>query len=228
MRTNNKIALRVGSYNIKAGSLVGYDMSKLAAEIASHRLEIVGLQEVDSGTARSGGIDTMKLLAGAAGFEHYRFTRAIDYRGGQYGTGILSRYPVVAFEVIPLHSGSAEGRSVGHAVIEANQVKIDFFNTHLSFESAELRTVQFSQLSGLIKKCGTYILTGDFNTAECREFSVIENSVLVNRNTCPTFPSSCRGIDNIVLSDNWSVATFGMGAPGNSDHNLLWAEIEIQ
>ncbi len=227
MRTNNKITLRVGSYNIKAGSFVGFDISKLAAEIESHRLDLVGLQEVDMGTARSGGIDTMKLLAGSAGYEHYRFARAIDYRGGQYGTGILSRYPIVAFEVIQLHSGSAEGRSVGHAIVEVNRVSIDFFNTHLSYESAYLRTVQFAQLSELTKKCGTYVLTGDFNTAECREFSVFKKSILVNINTYPTFPSSCRGIDNIVLSNNWRVTASGMGAPGNSDHNLLWAEIEL-
>lgn len=227
MRTNNKITLRVGSYNIKAGSLVGFDMSKLAAEIESHRLEIVGLQEVDHGTARSGGIDTMKLLAGAAVYGHYKFARAIYYRGGEYGTGILSRYPIASFEVIPLYSGSAEGRSVGHAVVEANGASIDFFNTHLSYESAELRRVQFAQLAELTKKCGTYVLTGDFNTAECREFSVFENSILVNINAYPTFPSSCRGIDNIVLSDNWRLTASGMGAPGNSDHNLLWAEIEL-
>ena len=39
-------------------------------------------------------------------------------QGGQYGTLILSKYPIVSSEVIPLESWDKEARSLGHAVID--------------------------------------------------------------------------------------------------------------
>ena len=211
MRTNNKITLRVGSYNIKAGSLVGFDMSKLAAEIESQWLEIVGLQEVDHGTARSGGIDTMKLLAGAAVYGHYKFARAILQRR-RVRHGNSEQIPDCLFEVIPFYSGERRGpvcRTRGCR----GQRPASTFSTRISHESAELRRVP-AKLAELTKKC-TYVLTGT-NTAECREFSVFENSILSILTHIP--PSlSCRGIDNIVPGQ--LALTARMGAPGNSDHN---------
>ncbi len=106
--------LRVVSYNIRNGHDVRHDMSLLAADILSVGADIVGLQEVDVGTSRAGGRDTLDELARALGWEHCAFCRAIDFAGGQYGTAILSRYPINAFEIIPLPTpASAEGRSVG-------------------------------------------------------------------------------------------------------------------
>jgi endonuclease/exonuclease/phosphatase family metal-dependent hydrolase len=218
--------LKVGSYNIKTGVMVKYNMPLIANDITSLGLDIVGFQEIDQFTTRSGGIDTVKLLCEATGYKYGMFSRAIDYKGGQYGTAILSRYPIKSFEVIQLDAASFEGRSAGHAVIDVNGVSVDFFNTHLSYESTVLRSGQFNQLAGLLKKCGTFILTGDFNTEVTSEFSVIESSSIVNNNTYPTFPSTGKGIDNIILSEDWSVVSSGMGPAGHSDHNLLWAEIK--
>ncbi len=225
-KSDTGISLKIGSYNIKTGAMVKYDMTIIADDITSLGLDIVGFQEIDQFTTRSGGIDTVKLLCDATGFKYGKFTRAIDYKGGQYGTAILSRYPIMSFEVIQLDAGSCEGRSVGHVVIDVNGVNIDFFNTHLSYESVELRSGQFSQLAGLLKKCGTFILTGDFNTEVMSEFTVIENSFTVNNKTLPTFPSTGKGIDNIVLSKDWNVVSYGMGPDGHSDHNMLWSEIK--
>ncbi len=230
---NNRIqllALTVGSYNIKAGSLMGRDMSVFADDIVSLGLDIVGLQEIDKGTARSGGIDTARLLSEATGYKYYRFTRAIDYQGGQYGTAILSRHPIKSFETIALFSGDKEGRSVGHAVIDYGGIDIDFLNTHLSYESAALREKQFNQLAARLARAlaerGAFILVGDFNTSNTSDFAVIKDSFLVNNNAHATFPSTSGGIDNIVLSTGWSLLDAGMGPAGRSDHNMLWAKIE--
>jgi endonuclease/exonuclease/phosphatase family metal-dependent hydrolase len=229
MIKNNPLAglmLKIGSYNIKAGAVVRYDMSVIASDITSFGLDVVGLQEIDMKTTRSGGIDTIKLLSEATGYQYYKFTRAIDYRGGQYGTAILSRHPIISSETIQLDAGNKEGRSIGHAIISVDGINIDFCNTHLSYESADLRAGQFKQLAGLLKKHNVFILTGDFNTAIASEFSLIENSFLVNMNTYPTFTPSGEGIDNIVLSFGWTVTAAGMGPAGHSDHNMLWAEIK--
>lgn len=221
-------SLKVGSYNIKHGADAGLDMSVIAADITSLNLDIVGLQEIDQLTRRVGGMDTMKRLSEATGYKYYAFARAIDYQGGEYGTAVLSRYPIISFETHPLESAGYEARSAGHAVIEIEGVRIDFFNTHLSFEDKAIRKKQFAQLAELIADCRIFILTGDFNTADTSEFSVIANSELVNENKFSTFPSSQKGIDNIVISSNWEIFSSGVVVTGHSDHNLLWTEITFK
>ena len=223
-----ELTLRVGSYNIKHGADVGLDMSVIAADITALGLDVVGIQEVDQMTSRVGGLDTMKALSEASGYEYYAFARAIDFRGGQYGTGVLSRYPIDSFDVIPLSSGSAEARSAGHAVINVDGVRLDFFNTHLSYEEKSLRTAQIQQLAPILDACEAYIITGDFNTSDTGEFSLWDGAGFVNRNTYPTFPSSGKGIDNIFFSPDWSVCTAGMGPEGHSDHRMLWAELKFE
>ena len=220
--------LRVGSYNIKHGGDVSLDMSIIAKDVTDLSLDIIGFQEIDQKTSRVGGLDTMKALSDASGYEYYAFAKAINYKGGEYGTGILSRYPIVEFEVIKLDSGSEEQRCVGHAVIDVNGVLFDFFNTHLSFESLDLRTGQYKKLAELLAKCETYILTGDFNTAVMTEFDVLPDATLVNNGKFGTFPSSGKAIDNIVISKDWNVVDSGMGPKGHSDHILLWAELKFE
>ena len=218
--------IRVGSYNILHGAQVDLQMSIIANDIVSHNLDIVGLQEIDQKTDRVKKLDTMKALSEASGYPHYAFTRAIDFQGGEYGTGILSRYPIVSFEVIPLDSENYEQRALGHAVIEIHGKRVDFFNTHLSYENDEVRAKQFETLRDRTAGCKTFLLTGDFNTSDTNEFKVISNSSLVNRNTYSTFPESQSSIDNIVYSSDFTLADSGMGPAGHSDHNMLWAELK--
>lgn len=225
---NVDTTLRVGSYNIKHGADVGLDMSVIAKDITDLSLDIIGFQEIDQKTSRVNGLDTMKALSEASGYEYYAFAKAINYKGGEYGTGILSRYPIVEFEVIKLDSGVEEQRCVGHAVIDVDGVYFDFFNTHLSYESLALRTTQYKQLSELLAKCDTYILTGDFNTAVVSEFDVLPDATLVNPGKYGTFPSSGKAIDNIVISKDWNIVDSGMGPKGHSDHIMLWAELKFE
>ena len=220
--------LRVGSYNIRHGADVSLDMSVIAKDITDLSLDIVGLQEIDQKTLRVHSLDTMAALSEASAYEYSAFAKSIDYKGGEYGTGILSRYPIVKFEVIKLDSGTEEQRCVGHAVIDINGVLFDFFNTHLSFESRQLRALQYHQLAGLLSKCEAYILTGDFNTAVMSEFDVLPEATLVNKGQFATFPSSGKAIDNIVISPCWKISRADVGPMGHSDHILLWAELKFE
>ncbi len=223
------LTLRVGSYNIKNGGDVNHDMSIIAADIKALDLDIVGLQEVDVGTSRAKGLDILKLLAEATGYEYYQFAKAINFQGGGYGTAILSRYPIVNYETIALETASGyEARAFGHARIEVNGVEIDFFNTHLSYEKRELRDVQFAQLAEHTNSCRGYIVTGDFNTENMTEFKVFDDAEFVNEGKYPTYPSSSTAIDNIVVESGWKIVDSGMVATGHSDHNLLWAEIHYE
>ncbi|MGM9643209.1 MAG: endonuclease/exonuclease/phosphatase family protein [Eubacteriales bacterium] len=217
--------LRIGSYNIKHGADAGLDLSKLGKVIKEQELDIVGLQEVDYKTKRSNGVDQPAKLAKAADMPYYAFIPAIDYQGGKYGTLILSKYPIISSEVIKLTSWDKEGRALGHAVIDVDGNRLDFFNTHLSYEDTSLRRIQFEELAEKINICEHFILTGDFNTADFTEFGVL-GGCLINNDLrhYPTFESG-SAIDNIVFCASFTENSSGYVTKSYSDHRLLWAEL---
>ena len=224
---SNLLTLRVGSYNIRHGADVDLDLSILAADLCALDLDLVGLQEVDVGTTRVGGIDTVQLLAKAAGYPYHAFAKSMDYRGGGYGHAILSRYPIVDFRVLPLPTDpSIEPRSVGLAAILIGDHRVTFCNTHLSVETDGARAEQFDFLKTLLSSDRTFLLTGDFNTTALDGFVLLGGDRFVNRGQYPTYVGTGSAIDNIVYGTAWRLLDSGMQpSAGHSDHNLLWAEI---
>lgn len=229
MNNKNKIRLRVGSYNIRNGHDVGHDMSVLASHVKSFDLDVIGLQEVDILTRRAKGLDTLKLLADAASYPYRYFARAIDFKGGQYGTAIMSRYPIVQERTATLPTPEGlEGRSAGCVTLDVNGVRVNFINTHLSYEKKVAREMQFDFLNETVSSLDNFIITGDFNTVCDEEFARIKASLRINGNKYPTFPCTHEGIDDIIVPDACTLIASGMAEnAGYSDHNLLWAELEL-
>lgn len=221
--------LRIASYNIRHGADVQMNMQVLADDITGLGIDIVGLQEVDIGAARSGGIDTMAELSAASGMPAHAFARGIPLGEGEYGTGILSRLPFVSFAATPLFSGTKEQRAIGHAVMMLGERAIHFFNTHLSFEEKSLRDVQFVQVAEMLPKDEPWILTGDFNTDDFAEFVPLGAAAMLNRadNYLPSFRGK-KAIDNIVLSEGWRIGEWGMLEVGHSDHEMIWCDLTLQ
>ncbi len=216
--------LRIGSYNIKHGADAGLDLTKIGDVIKAQNLDIVGLQEIDYKTTRANKVDQPAKLAEASGLPYYVFIPAINYQGGKYGTLILSKYPIVSSEVILLTSWDKEGRALGHAVIDVNGRQLDFFNTHLSYEDTALRKIQFEEAAQKINPCEHFILTGDFNTANFKEFEVISAKLINNsKRNYPTFDSG-SAIDNIVYTESFAETASGTVTKSFSDHYMLWAE----
>ena len=220
--------LRIGSYNIKHAADANLNLKIIANVIKDANLDIVGVQEVDLRTSRSDRMDQPRQLADLAEMPYYVFVRAIDYQGGQYGTLILSKYPIVSSEVIPLESWDKEARALGHAVIDVEGTQIDFFNTHLSFEDKTLRGLQFLEVSEKTDLCENFILTGDFNTADFSEFTILGANLINDQfRFYPTFPGGNSAIDNIVYTDSFKEIASGTVTRSYSDHYMLWAEFEL-
>lgn len=80
------------SYNVKNGTGMDgrRDYDRTARVIAEEKPDVVALQELDQGTIRSGGRDTLQELAARTTLTG-TYAKAIDYSGGSYGVGILSR-----------------------------------------------------------------------------------------------------------------------------------------
>ncbi len=226
----HSLSLRVGSYNLAAGRQVGHDMRVLGRDILSLGLDLVGVQEVDQFVARSGRVDTMRLLSEAAELPYHAFFRAIDLQGGMYGVGLLSRYPILETARYELSSAGHEQRVLGRARIQAGGAAFHFFVTHLSYESRDVRTVQFSEVNALVAKHAPYVLVGDFNTADYDEFSLFQGTDKVNSAThsLPTFPETGCGIDNIVYTaGSWCMGTPAILPGVHSDHCLLYADATL-
>ena len=228
MNRKASLSLRIGSFNIKNGSGVKHKMSILAEDIKRHSLDVVGLQEVDIMSDRSGKIDTLKELADSAGYPYYRFTHTINIKGGMYGTAIMSRYPIVCADTVKLPTlEKHESRALGHAVIDFDGARVDFLNTHLSYEKNGLRAEQFKLINEYVKGLELFILTGDFNTSDPDEYSMIENVIRVNGGKYATFPSSSEAIDEIITCSRLACVASGSDhCEEHSDHDLLWAELQ--
>jgi len=218
--------ITVASYNIMHAGMVNYDMTRLVQSILACGADIVGIQEVDVKAKRSGGRDIAAMLGQELGFEA-RFAPAIDFQGGQYGTMILSRFPITSFTCYPLESGTYEKRSVGAAQIRVEDETLHFWNTHVSYENKEQRRIQIDQIRSLLPQEEPWILTGDFNTSDFEELRVLGDVSLVNDigHSFGTFRASSSPIDNIVYTAPWKMNRAGMIDNDNSDHNLLYAEL---
>lgn len=218
--------LVLASFNIKNGS---EGLEKIADAIKEISPDIIGLQEVDVNCERSGFIDEPAQLASLAGYPYHAFSRAISLGSGEYGTAILSRYPIESFEVIPLDSGNTETRSLGHAVVLVEGAKLDVFVTHLSFEDRSLRIAQMKTIAGLLKNCEHYALMGDLNSFNIEDIRYLEGAYYVNRpdRQYATFRRFNVSPDNIVVSSSFTELSSGTSDAEASDHKLLYARFRF-
>ena len=184
---------------------------------------------------RSGNIDQLSILAEKAGFEHRLFVKAINIRGGEYGTAIISKYPIVSSKILPLKSYEGgprkiEDRSIGITEIDVLGEKINFLNTHLSFEFSEAIVYHFDQVAEILEGYDSYIITADYNTNNFSLFEKFHDCHTVNNAECeiPSFPTSNGGIgiDNIVMTKEWSWSDANLGPVNHSDHRMLYATLE--
>ena len=220
--------MRIASYNIYHGGLVNLDMPVLGQDIAELGADIAGLQEVDQFVRRSQNQDTLSLISAAAGLPHTGFSRGIDLQGGEYGTAVLSRYPIRSFTVTMLESGKAEQRSFGHAVLDVDGREIHFINTHLSLGGRENRAPQFAAIAAELPADAPWIVTGDFNTEDFSEFAPLGGQLFncAERRFESFYPGGVA-IDNVVLSHHWTIGEGGIVEKKDSDHYMIWCDASL-
>ena len=218
--------LCIATYNVRHGGDVPNDVGCIGRFLDNANVDIVGLQEVDVGTNRMNGIDVLAKIAKDGNYPYSCFAKAMDFDNGGYGIGIVSRYPILSVQTIPLFSGGAEPRVLCHAVIAVGDETIDFFNTHTSYEARETRAEQLKEIGEHLTTCERFLLTGDFNTANLDEFSLFPPCSIVNRAEYGSFYSTGEGIDNIFVSRDFDILQSTMPTLPYSDHYpiLCWVE----
>lgn len=163
--------LKVLSYNIHHANPPSkpdhIDLKGIAEVIKESGADLVALQEVDVYTRRSGKKSHQAEELGKLTGMHVFFSKGIDYQGGEYGTAILSRFPIIEtqrHELPNLPGVKSEPRTLAVATVEVSGVKIRFANTHLDFTNKENNFFQVNEIIHLLNKGKEpVIMAGDFN-----------------------------------------------------------------
>ena len=162
-------SLRVMTYNIHhgAGADDRVELERIAAVIRRESPDVVLLQEVDRGVERSGRRDLLLELSSLTGLEHTAFGKNIDHQGGDYGNGILSRYPIRREVNSWLERATpGERRGVLQAILEVRGREIAVLATHLDASNAAERESSARQIEERILPPYSHyplVLGGDLN-----------------------------------------------------------------
>ena len=199
----------------------GLDLDAIADVIRAESPDIVGLQEVDRFWARSGGVDQPAVLAAALGMHHCygaNLSHGPDSHATvphQYGTAILSRFPILdcTNTFLPRGNPGTEQRGLLSALINVRGVPLRFHNTHLHTRFAD-RRVQIQEIVRLIgAPSDPTVLVGDLNAIPSEStmaplYSALEDAWLEGGdggagNTFPAHPvtNPNRRIDYVFVSD---------------------------
>lgn len=241
---------RILTYNVRR--CLGTDgllsPARIAEVIASCSPDVVALQELDVGRARSGGVDQAWAIAQELGMQHIHFHASLRVMEEQYGNAILTVRPskLVKAAALPglLRKPKLEPRGALWASIQVGGVPLQIINTHLGLRGPErlgqVDTLLGHEWLGHPACREPTILLGDFNAppqsrAYRRLAMQLRDAQLLSRlhRPKPTFPARLPmlRIDHVFVSasvDVLRVETVKTPlARVASDHLPLLVEIQL-
>lgn len=223
------------------------DVARIAAVIAHCRPDIVALQELDVGRARTGGVDQAHAIAHKLGMS-FHFHPAMHVEEERYGDAILTEAPLKVIRAAALPGSASirglEPRGALWLRIALDGRPVNVINTHFGLVPHEQR----AQAAAL---CGgdwlghadcrdPVVLVGDFNaTARYSAYRALRRRLhdaraMAGGRATPTFPSRfpVLAIDHVFVSDG--VEVLGVSAPAGplmriaSDHLPLVADLRLR
>lgn len=234
------------------------DLDVFASAVASLDADVLALQEVDRNQPRSQHADLTAAAAAAMDATDHRFVAALSGSPGAtwvaatgqeqpdaaaYGIALLSRHPVVAWEVVRLPALRAavpmwfrgsrlptwvrdEPRVAVAAVVDAPGGPVTVANTHLSFipwwNGRQLRSLR----AALDQTPRPLVLVGDLNMGPGRARTLTGMRSLVDARTFPV-AEPCLQLDH-VLADGAVHARAGEARRlPVSDHRALVVDLDL-
>lgn len=241
---------RILTYNVHrcVGNDRRLDVGRIAEVIAGLKPDIVALQELDVGRARTRGVDQAHELAKRLNMD-FHFHAAMEVEEELYGDAILTHYPERLIQAGPLpgHPRIAQLEPRGALWIEADigDQAVQIINTHLGLVPKE-QQVQAAWLAGPSwlehpRWRGPRILLGDFNaTGTSVVYRTLSAKLEAARRLAPrttptaTFPSQLPvlRIDHLFVSPEIVVkdvfAPYDALARVASDHLPLVMDFEVR
>ena len=208
--------VRILTYNVHrcVGTDRRLDVSRVAEVIAAQAPDIVALQELDVGRARTGGVDQAHRLAQRLGMA-FHFNAAFRVEEELYGDAILTTLPerLVKAGAIPTppRLSRLEPRGAVWIAVEVGGVELQVINTHLGLVPREQRgqAVALAGPDWLGAARGPTVLVGDLNaTPRAGAYRVFAALLTESRRAArpprrtPTFPSTfpVLAIDHVFVS----------------------------
>ncbi|MCQ4167360.1 endonuclease/exonuclease/phosphatase family protein [Tahibacter harae] len=244
--TNGMERLRLLSCNIVAGASVGRYRDYVTRSWLPHpgkranlealarsmeEFDVVGLQEADAGTLRSGFVNQTQYVAESAGFPYWSHqpNRRVS-RLAQSANGLISR--IEPTEVIdhPL-PGRIPGRGALLARFGSGADALSVVISHLSL-GPEARMRQLGFIAELLADAPHAVLMGDLNcAADSPELRELYRKTTLTPPIAPppTFPSwrPRRAIDHILVSENLQIDSLWTLPQAFSDHLPVAASVTL-
>ena len=218
--------VQVMTYNVRhcAGMDLVLDYDRTANVIAQQKPDVVALQELDSMTGRSEHRYQLGELASHT--QYYPvFGSAIDYDGGKYGVGILTRELPLSTKRIPLPG--EEPRVL--LVVELQDYVIAC--THLDFEEEQ----RLASVPLIVKEAQRwqkpFILAGDWNdTLDSELLQELTKYFTIHSGNEATYPADepQECIDYIATLKGQTVETIEsrvIDEPAASDHRPVVVKV---
>jgi endonuclease/exonuclease/phosphatase family metal-dependent hydrolase len=238
---------RIMTYNVHGcrGMDGRISASRIAEVIERYHPDIVALQELDLGRARSERCDQPREIAEALGMDVH-FCAAVVDKDEQYGHALLSRWPMTLLRTDVLFGGERnrqlEPRGALWVTLDMEGAKLNLMNTHFGLWRSERREQVKDLLGekwiGGIDLNEPLIVCGDFNMGPrsrafrdlCRRLRDVQTGLedAAPLNTFATFRPFLR-LDHIFVSRHFRAVT--VRAPRNymtrvaSDHLPLIADL---
>jgi endonuclease/exonuclease/phosphatase family metal-dependent hydrolase len=227
--------LRVMAYNIHQGvsADLRMDLEAIADVIVRENPDVVVLNEVNRARATNGFVDTLPFISRRLGM---RYVFGANYRDGQYGNALLSRYPILAWDNTHYTHNTTELRGLLRVAIAAPGGPITFYATHLDHLSSpgHARAAQVAEALAAWDGEPRAVLLGDLNaTAEAPELAPIYEAgfvdVLAAAGQADAFtfwdPTPDRRIDFIFSTPDLSPGRAWTVPSRASDHLPVLAEV---
>jgi endonuclease/exonuclease/phosphatase family metal-dependent hydrolase len=243
---------RILTYNVHrcVGLDRRLDVGRVADVIAAERPDIVALQEVDVGRARTGGVDQAHDLARRLGMGS-RFNAALRVEEEQYGDAVLTARPERLIKAGPLPGYARiprlEPRGALWVAIDLGAGReLQVINTHLGLvpreQQIQARALVGEAWLGAAARRDPLVMLGDFNATQRTVVhrtlaSVLSDAHGLRPDRTPrvaTFPASVPmlRIDHVFVSTGFKILALrpaaGARARIASDHLPLVMDFELE
>lgn len=222
------------------------NLDEIAAYLLETEADVVALQEADAPSHWSGGFDHVAYLAEKASFGYYVRAEHAKIWMGNYGTAVLSRWPIT--EAMGLtYASTPPTASKGFTLAQIewhnpeladSPVTVDVISVHLDFSRKSVRLEQIDELARVLEdRAGPLIIMGDFNSEWLAEEYLVQNTAETSRlhvyrpasDDLNTYKDS--RLDWILLSRRLDFASYVVVQKMLSDHkavraNIVWREAE--
>ena len=223
------------TFNIRVGKGIDQvnNLQRSADIINRERPDVVALQEVDSVTVRTGGRDQAQELGRLTGMNSV-FAAAMEFNGGKYGVGLLSREKPLSVKRIPL-----PGREEVRVMLIAEFSGYVVAATHFSLTEADRLASAEILLKETAQIDKPVFFAGDLNALpESATIKLLEQhfALLTDKNVF-TFPADTpdRCIDYIFARSPKApfgkefkvISTTVLPEPMASDHRPVMVKLRL-